>query len=63
MVGELPYLGIWFDRGAYSREPVIALEPSTGYYDSLATAVELGRVPRLEVGVPFEWYVDLAVSR
>lgn len=56
-----PYLGIWFDHGAYSREPVIALEPCTGYYDSLETALALARVAYLEVGTPLEWWVDLAV--
>lgn len=54
-----PYLGIWFDAGAYSREPVIAIEPATAYFDSLETAVLLGRVPTLEPGVPLSWWVEL----
>jgi galactose mutarotase-like enzyme len=40
---ELPYLGIWIDHGAYASRPVIAIEPSSGYYDSLERAVTLGR--------------------
>ncbi|NEN06248.1 hypothetical protein G3T36_10205 [Diaminobutyricibacter tongyongensis] len=55
-----PYLGIWFDNRAYSREPVIALEPATGYFDSLATAVTLDRVARVEPGRPLEWSLAAA---
>lgn len=54
-----PYLGIWLDRGAYSTVPVIALEPTTAYYDSLALAVRLGRAPILRPGQPLMWWVEL----
>ncbi|WP_457100349.1 hypothetical protein [Microbacterium sp. P5_E9] len=56
---ECPYLGIWFDAGAYSAVPVIALEPATAYYDSLELAVRLQRAPVLEPGVPLTWWVEL----
>ncbi len=59
---EAPYLGVWFDRGAFSREPVIALEPSTGYYDSLAIAVASDRVSVLEPGRTLEWWVAVRAS-
>jgi hypothetical protein len=58
---ECPYLGVWLDNASFSREPVIALEPSTGFYDSLDTAVRANRVTRLEAGVPLEWWVELSV--
>ncbi len=57
-----PYLGIWFDNRAFSREPVIALEPATGFFDSLATAVRLGRVARVEPGRPLRWSLTVAFS-
>lgn len=56
---ECAYVGVWFDGGAFSREPVIAIEPSTGYFDSLATAVARGRVPVLEPGSPLRWWVEV----
>lgn len=56
------YLGVWFDRCAYSREPVIAIEPSTGYFDSLATAARLGQVATLAPGRPLTWWVRLSAS-
>lgn len=57
-----PYLGVWFDSGAYARRPVIALEPSTGYYDSLAVAVRNRRVLKLRAGQPVQWQVEVRVA-
>ncbi|MCY7411677.1 MAG: hypothetical protein LH471_01345 [Salinibacterium sp.] len=57
-----PYLGVWFDSRAYSREPVIAIEPSTGYFDSLESAVYYGRVALLTPGAPLAWWVSLQVT-
>jgi galactose mutarotase-like enzyme len=54
-----PYLGIWFDHGAYSATPVIALEPATAYFDSVERAVKLGRAPLLTPGHPLTWWVEL----
>jgi len=34
----VPYLGIWADDGAHAASPVVALEPSTGFYDDLSRA-------------------------
>lgn len=58
-----PLLGVWFDNGAFSREPVIALEPSTGYFDSLETAVRHGLVSRLAADEPLRWWIDISASR
>lgn len=59
---ESPYLGLWFDNRAWSREPVIALEPSTGYYDSLARALASSRVAILHPGHPLRWWLEIGVS-
>ena len=56
---DTPYLGLWFDRGRYSREPVIAIEPSTGFFDSLATAIKFGRVATLDPETPLTWWIEL----
>lgn len=34
----VPYLGVWADDGAFAASPVVALEPSTGFYDDLSRA-------------------------
>lgn len=54
-----PYLGIWYDNGAYNTRPVIALEPSTAHYDSLAFATRLGRAATLDPHAPLTWWVEL----
>lgn len=56
-----PYLGIWFDHAVFSREPVIAIEPTTAYYDALDTAVRLRRAPVLRPGSPLNWWVEVSV--
>ena len=57
-----PYLGLWFDNGAYSREPVVAIEPSLGYRDSLAWAIEHGDAPILARGRDLRWSLEVAIS-
>lgn len=62
--GKLPYLGIWIDEGRISPESVVALEPMTGYYDSLATAWTKERVALIEPGETQTWdlFVRLGTS-
>jgi hypothetical protein len=56
---ELPYLGIWVDEGAYNSASVAALEPSTGYYDSLLTAMQNGRISRVAPGEEQRWCLSI----
>ena len=52
---DLPYLGIWVDEGTYNPQPVVALEPSNGYYDSLDVAIRNQRVSMIEPGKRHTW--------
>jgi galactose mutarotase-like enzyme len=52
---EVPYLGIWVDEGALNHTSVVALEPTTGFYDSLAIAWEKKEVTILEPGATHVW--------
>lgn len=61
-VAVTPYLGIWFDNRNYSRQPVIAIEPSSGYYDSLADAIRNRRVLRVQPGRPARWFLEVTVE-
>ena len=56
----LPYVGVWFDGGAYARQNVIAIEPSTGFYDDLAKAAAANRVATVGPEAPLKW--SLAVT-
>ena len=58
-----PFLGVWFDHSAFAREPVIALEPTNGYFDSLKDASDNGLVAELVPGEPLSWWIDVSVSR
>ncbi|MFC7622700.1 hypothetical protein [Microlunatus sp. GCM10028923] len=60
---RLPYLGLWYDRHAVARADVIAPEPCTGYYDSLAAAVERGQVATVAPDRPLEWSLFLESGR
>ena len=54
-VEEVPYLGVWVDEGFISSESVVAPEPATGFYDSLALAVEKGRHMVIPPGKTVSW--------
>jgi galactose mutarotase-like enzyme len=54
-VDELPYLGLWIDEGALNPASVLAIEPMTGFYDSLAIAWDKGLVTVLEPGGRAQW--------
>ncbi|WP_426592575.1 hypothetical protein ACPPVS_12435 [Cellulomonas sp. McL0617] len=56
---ECRYLGLWFDDGAYAEHPVIAIEPTLGFADSLAAAADLGTCPLLSPGTPLRWWVEV----
>lgn len=58
----LPYLGIWFDRSKHSREDVVAIEPSTGWYDSAARALAEDRILRIPAGATAAWWLEIALS-
>jgi galactose mutarotase-like enzyme len=58
----VPYLGFWYDRSGFARADVIAIEPSTGYYDSLVEAVSRGRVSTVMPDRPLEWTVTLELG-
>ncbi len=58
----LPYLGIWLDRGRRTTGQVVAVEPTTAYYDSLARAGRLGRVGVLAPGETRRWWLTAEVG-
>jgi galactose mutarotase-like enzyme len=59
---KVPYLGLWIDEGTYNTAPVAALEPSTGFYDSLTLAYTNHQVNYLEPGQKQTWSVALSLT-
>ncbi|GLX66342.1 DUF5107 domain-containing protein [Paenibacillus glycanilyticus] len=62
--GEVPYLAIWAHYGAFG-DYTFAVEPATGYMDSVHRAHELGKVKQVLPGGTNRWAlrVELGISR
>jgi len=58
---SLPYLGVYAENRCYTDDPCIAVEPTTGWYDSLAFAAERGTVTHARPGVDTEWSVSISM--
>lgn len=61
-VASVPYLGVWVDERSYNTSLTVALEPSTGYYDSLTRAWQNGRVMELPPNVPYRWALEVSLG-
>lgn len=59
---QVPYLGVWVDEGVYNPESVAALEPMTGFYDSLIIAWNKQRVTLLEPGATHAWTLTVRIG-
>jgi galactose mutarotase-like enzyme len=59
---RVPYLGVWVDEGAYNPASTAALEPATGYYDSLDVAWQNNRVMHLPPNEPVRWHIDIEIG-
>jgi hypothetical protein len=53
---------VWLDNAQFSREPVAALEPATGFYDNLERAAAAGRVTRIAPGEPLAWTLEVVAA-
>ena len=58
----VPYLGLWVDEGALNPESVAALEPMTGFYDSLSLAYDRKLIAMIEPGDTHEWTLNVRVG-
>lgn len=59
---RVPYLGIWINEGGFKGEYNCALEPSTGYYDSLEIAHKLNSIQPISPGEAREWFLDIQLK-
>ena len=55
----VPYLGVWINEGGYKGEYNCALEPSTGYYDSLEVAKAQKSLEPIQPGKTMKWYLHI----
>jgi len=59
---KVPYLGIWIEEGEYTGRSTCALEPSTGFYDSLEWAINNEKVGYVDPGQVYDWYFDTVLG-
>jgi len=57
--GKVPYFGVWVDEGVLSHTSIIALEPTTGYYDSLEIAWNNDEVTILSPRETKSWSLNI----
>ncbi len=60
---KLPYLGVWQTQGGYRGDYNCALEPSSGYYDSISMAEKHDTVKRINQGESWDFYIYLELSK
>lgn len=58
---KLPYLGFWITAGGFRGDYNCALEPATGFYDSIETAVENHAVSYLHPGETLNFDIRLSL--
>lgn len=56
----IKYLGVWITTGGFKGEKNIALEPCTGYYDSLNLAIKNQKCSTVGT-IPVKWFIELEV--
>lgn len=61
-VGKLPYIGFWVTEGGYKGCYNCALEPSSGYYDSMETALLNNIYNSISPGESFIFDLKLSLS-
>jgi galactose mutarotase-like enzyme len=59
---KLPYLGFWVTAGAFRGDYNCALEPCTGYYDSIDTAQKNGAQSFLLPGEVFSFNMSISLN-
>ena len=57
----LPWFGVWITAGGFQGDYNCALEPSSGFYDSIGNAKRLGRLPILPGGGTMEFGLSITL--
>lgn len=56
------YLGVWVTKGGFKNEYNVAIEPASGYYDSLERAFLNNKVSSIEPGEELNWSLKLRIE-
>lgn len=55
----VPYLAVWLNYGGYRQERNVALEPATGWMDSLERAVRSDRCTQVAPNSTYQWWMEI----
>lgn len=58
----LPYLGFWVTEGGFKNSYNCALEPSSGYYDSMEKCFESGKYDKIYPGASLDFTLKLSLQ-
>ena len=61
--GVLPYLGVWITAGGFQGDYNWAIEPTSGFYDSVSTAEKNKKLKVLGPGEVMEFELTLSLSK
>lgn len=56
------YVGVWITKGGFKNEYNVAIEPASGYYDSLERAFKNNKVSSIEPGEELNWSLKLSIE-
>ncbi|ANY70030.1 hypothetical protein BBD42_28655 [Paenibacillus sp. BIHB 4019] len=59
-INEVPYLGVW--EGIMNGKYVTALEPCTGAFDSLDTAMQWKSIRAIQPKSYYDWYLTITIG-
>lgn len=57
------YLGVWITTGGFKGERNLAIEPASGFYDSLERAYKNDKVSKIDSKETKKWYLKLDVRK
>lgn len=61
-VDKVPYLGVWITEGEFKNQYNCAIEPTSGFYDSIEIAKKNSKIPKILPGERRCWYLDISVN-
>ncbi|MDO5725558.1 MAG: hypothetical protein Q4P29_04560 [Tissierellia bacterium] len=56
------YLGFWITKGGFKGEYNFAIEPASGYYDSLDTAIKNDKITMIKANSKINWNLNIIID-
>lgn len=56
------YLGVWVTKGGFKNEYNFAIEPTSGFYDSIEKAYENGKISEIKKNKEIDFYINIKLK-